>query len=84
MTDVRAAWYEQSFGRRDDVRPAGTLVVEFEIEDKLPRRGRVVRSEFADAAFNDCVLGTLRGQTINSADAGASGRVVYAFEFRPE
>jgi hypothetical protein len=76
--------YDAAFGGGDDALPAGTVVVEFEIEDQLPRRERLVRSDFSDAAFNDCVVGTLGAQTINRAGADATGRVVYAFEFRAE
>jgi hypothetical protein len=76
--------YEASFGQLKESMPQGSVIIAFEIEDQLPRRARVERSDFtAVPAFERCVLGTLLAQTMNGAGAQGSGAVRYALQFLP-
>jgi hypothetical protein len=76
--------YDASFGQLKASMPQGSVVIAFEIEDQLPRRARVERSDFAAVpAFERCVLGTLVAQTMNAAGAQGSGAVRYALQFLP-
>jgi hypothetical protein len=76
--------YDASFGQLKESMPQGSVTIAFEIDDQLPRRARVERSDFtAVPAFDRCVLGTLVAQTMNSAGAEGRGAVRYAFRFVP-
>jgi hypothetical protein len=75
--------YDDAFGHLAGDLPEGTVVVGFEIRDQLPRAASVERSDFADPDFNECVVGTLIGQTLNAAGATGAGRVTYSFRFVP-
>jgi hypothetical protein len=76
--------YDASFGQLKESMPRGSVIIAFEIEDQLPRRARVERSDFAAApAFERCVLGTLLAQTMNAAGAQGGGAVRYALQFLP-
>lgn len=63
-------------------RPRGTVTIAFDIDDQLPQRARLVASDFAAEAFNQCMLAVLTGQTLNAA-RGGRGPVTYRFEFQP-
>jgi len=75
--------YDGSFGQSSSNLPAGTVVIGFDILDQLPRYGKVERSDFTDDGFNNCVKGTLIGQTINAAGPNGKGHVSYSFRFVP-
>jgi hypothetical protein len=76
--------YDASFGAgKPEALPAGEVELAFDILDQLPRHAAVARSDFADPAFDRCVLGTLVGQTINAAGAGGAGPVRVALRFVP-
>jgi tRNA A-37 threonylcarbamoyl transferase component Bud32 len=75
--------YDGSFGQQSANLPQGTVVIGFDILDQLPRYGKVERSEFTDSKFDDCVKGTLIGQTINAAGPNGKGHVSYSFKFVP-
>jgi serine/threonine-protein kinase len=74
--------YERIFGGAKDLEE-GTVTVGFEILDQLPRHAQLQGSTFQSKSFNDCVVGTLVGQTINAAGPDGKGHVVYAFRFVP-
>jgi hypothetical protein len=74
--------YERVFGGAKDL-PEGTISVGFDILDQLPRHAKLVSSTFSSAAFNDCVVGTVVGQTINAAGPDGKGHAVEAFRFVP-
>jgi hypothetical protein len=74
--------YERSFAGARDL-AEGTVTIAFDILGQLPRNARLQSSTFASATFNDCVLGTLVGQTINAAGPDGTGHVVEAFRFVP-
>ena len=74
--------YERVFKGAKDL-AEGTVTVGFDILDQLPRHARLQGSTFPSSAFNDCVVGTLTGQTINAAGPDGRGHVVYAFRFVP-
>jgi hypothetical protein len=73
--------YDASFGHQAQDLPEGSVVVRFEILDQLPRHTRVERSEFTDAGFNQCIVGTVTGQTVNAAGSTGAGVVLYSFRF---
>jgi hypothetical protein len=74
--------YERFFKGMKDLSD-GTVTVGFDILDQLPRFGTLQSSTFESKSFNDCVVGTLIGQTINAAGPDGKGHVVYAFRFLP-
>jgi serine/threonine-protein kinase len=74
--------YERIFHGAKDL-PEGTLSVGFDILDQLPRHAKLVSSTFESAAFNDCVVRTLVGQTINAAGPDGKGHAVEGFRFVP-
>lgn len=74
--------YERAFSGAKDM-PEGTVSVAFDILDQLPRHAKLVSSTIESATFNDCVVGTLVGQTINAAGPDGKGHVVHAFRFVP-
>jgi hypothetical protein len=74
--------YERVFGGAKDL-PEGTLSVGFDILDQLPRHAKLVSSTFESATFNDCVVRTLVGQTINAAGPDGKGHAVEGFRFVP-
>ena len=74
--------YERVFGGAKDF-PEGSVTVGFDILDQLPRHAALVSSTIASDAFNDCVVRTLVGQTINAAGPDGKGHVVHAFRFVP-
>ena len=74
--------YERAFGGAKDL-PEGTVAVGFDILDQLPRHAALVSSTIESATFNDCVVRTLVGQTINAAGPDGKGHVVHAFRFVP-
>jgi hypothetical protein len=76
--------YDGSFGHLNAGMPKGTVVITFEIFDQLPSQARIDRSDFADDGFNQCVLGILRGQTLNAASSQGTGPVSYEFKFLPQ
>ena len=71
-----------SFAASKDM-PEGTVTVAFDILEQLPRHAALASSTIQSATFNDCVVGTLVGQTINAAGPDGKGHVVYAFRFVP-
>jgi hypothetical protein len=73
--------YDGSFGHLASDLPEGSVVVRFEILDQLPRHTRVETSEFTDAGFNQCLVGTVTGQTVNAAGPTGAGVVLYSFRF---
>jgi hypothetical protein len=75
--------YDASFGHLASDLPEGGVVVRFEILDQLPRHARVERSDFTDASFNECIVGTVTGQTVNAAGPNGAGLVLYSFRFLP-
>jgi hypothetical protein len=75
--------YDQSFGHLSSELPAGTVIIDFDILDQLPRNATVARSDFTDDRFNACVVATLLGQTLNMAGRNGTGHVAYAFKFLP-
>lgn len=75
--------YDDAYGHLAADLPEGAVVIEFEIADQLPRRAVVQRSDFASADFNECIVGTLLGQTLNAAGATGAGGVAYSFRFLP-
>ena len=74
--------YERALRSSKDM-PEGTVSVGFDILDQLPRHAALVSSTIQSSTFNDCVVGTLIGQTINAAGPDGKGHVVYAFRFVP-
>jgi serine/threonine protein kinase len=74
--------YERSFSGAKDLAD-GVVTVGFDILDQLPRHAALVSSTFGSKSFNDCVVGTLLGQTINAAGPDGAGHVVVAFRFVP-
>ncbi len=74
--------YERVFSGAKDL-PEGSVTVGFDILDQLPRHAALVSSTIASDAFNDCVVRTLVGQTINAAGPDGKGHVVHAFRFVP-
>jgi hypothetical protein len=74
--------YERVFGGAKDFEE-GTVTIGFDILDQLPRHAQLQSSTFESKSFNDCVVGTLVGQTINAAGPDGKGHVVYAFRFVP-
>ena len=74
--------YERNFSGLKDM-PEATVVVGFDILDQLPRFGVLQSTTSPTKSFNDCVVGTLLGQTINAAGPDGKGHVVYAFRFLP-
>jgi len=59
----------------------GTVVVGYDILDQLPRHAALVSSTIPSKAFNDCVVGTLVGRTINEAGPDGRGHAVHALRF---
>jgi eukaryotic-like serine/threonine-protein kinase len=74
--------YEQILGGLKDL-PDGTVTVGFDILDQLPRHAALQSSTISSPQFNECVVHTLLGQTINAAGPDGAGHVVYAFRFVP-
>ena len=74
--------YERFFGSLKEM-PEGVVTVGFDILDQLPRHAKLVSSTIASDRFNECVVGTLVGQTINAAGPDGKGHVVEAFKFVP-
>jgi serine/threonine-protein kinase len=74
--------YERSFGGAKDM-PEGVVTVGFDILDQLPRHGKLVSSTVNVKSFDECVVGTLIGQTINAAGPEGKGHAVVAFRFVP-
>jgi hypothetical protein len=74
--------YERLFAAAKDM-PEGIVTVGYDILDQLPRHAALVSSTFESASFNDCVVGTLVGQTINAAGPDGKGHAVHAFRFVP-
>lgn len=74
--------YERAFGASKEL-PDGVVTVGFDILDQLPRHAKLVSSTIASDGFNDCVVRTLVGQTINAAGPDGKGHVVEAFRFVP-
>jgi hypothetical protein len=74
--------YERLLAGAKDL-PEGTVVVVFDILNQLPRHAALVSSTIESPAFNDCVVRTLIGQTINAAGPDGRGHVVHAFRFVP-
>lgn len=74
--------YERAFAAAKDL-PEGSVSVGFDILDQLPRHATLVSSTIESATFNDCVVRTLVGQTINAAGPDGKGHVVHAFRFVP-
>lgn len=75
--------YDAAFGHLAGDLPEGAVVIDFEIRDQLPRGASIQRSDFAEADFNECIVGTLIGQTLNAAGATGAGRISYSFRFAP-
>jgi TIR domain len=75
--------YDDAYGHLAADLPEGAVIVAFEIRDQLPRAGSVERSDFTGSDFDECVVGTLIGHTINAAGAAGAGRVTYSFRFLP-
>jgi serine/threonine-protein kinase len=73
--------YERVSGLKD--LPEGVVTVGFDILDQLPRHGKLVSSTIASDTFNDCVVRTLIGQTINAAGPDGKGHATMAFRFVP-
>lgn len=67
--------YDDSFGHLNAGMPQGTVIITFEFLDQLPQHARIDQSDFSDDGFNKCVLGTLRGQTFNTAGSKGTGQV---------
>ena len=74
--------YERTFSGAKDL-SEGVVTVGFDILDQLPRHAALVSSTFGSKSFNDCVVGTLVGQTINAAGPDGAGHVVVALRFVP-
>ncbi|MBL8607792.1 MAG: serine/threonine protein kinase [Myxococcales bacterium] len=74
--------YERAFASLKDM-PEGEVLVSFDIIDQLPRHAKLVSSTFSSASFNDCVVGTLVGQTINAAGPDGKGSAIEGFRFVP-
>jgi hypothetical protein len=74
--------YERAFSGAKDL-PEGVVTVGFDILDQLPRHAALVSSTVASPTFNDCVVRTLIGQTINAAGPDGRGHAVHAFRFVP-
>ncbi len=72
--------YEKAFGTGDSM-PKGSVTIKFKIFDQLPRNGTVDKSDFTSGAFNECVKGTLLGQTANAAGSSGFADVSYTFIF---
>lgn len=75
--------YDAAFGHLASGLPEGMVVIRFEIRDQLPRDARVERSDFQAPDFDECIAGTLLGQTVNAAGAAGAGSVLYSFRFLP-
>ncbi len=63
--------------------PEGTVTIGFDILDQLPQHAHLQSSTIQSSSFNQCVVGTLVGQTINAAGPDGKGHVVYGFHFIP-
>ena len=74
--------YERAFANSKDM-PEGVVTVGYDILDQLPRHAALVSSSIESKTFNDCVVGTLVGQTINAAGPDGKGHAVHAFRFVP-
>ncbi len=74
--------YERVFGGAKDL-PEGVVNVSFEIIDQLPRHAKLQSSTIKSDSFNDCVVRTLLGQTINAAGPDGKGKAVHGFRFVP-
>jgi hypothetical protein len=74
--------YERFFGGAKDM-PEGVVTVGYDVLDQLPRHGVLVSSTISSDSFNDCVVRTLIGQTINAAGPDGKGHAVHAFRFVP-
>ena len=74
--------YEDAFKASKEL-PEGVVTVGFDILDQLPRHAKLVSSTIANDRFNQCVVGTLIGQTINAAGPDGRGNAVEAFKFVP-
>jgi len=74
--------YERAFAGLSDP-PEGTVTVGYDILDQLPRHATLVSSTFQVKSFDDCVVGTLVGQTVNAAGPAGKGHAVHAFRFAP-
>jgi hypothetical protein len=75
--------YDDAFGHLAADLPEGAVVLGFEIRDQLPRGASIQQSDFTEPGFNECIVGTLIGQTLNAAGATGAGRVSYSFRFVP-
>lgn len=74
--------YERVFSGAKDL-PEGTISVGFDILDQLPRHAKLVSSTFTSDSFNDCVVRTLVGQTINAAGPDGKGHATLGLRFVP-
>jgi serine/threonine protein kinase len=74
--------YERAFGAAKEL-PEATISVSFDILDQLPRHATLVSSTSTSKTLNDCVVGTLLGQTINAAGPDGKGHAVESFRFLP-
>lgn len=72
--------YDRAFGGLKTL-PEGVVHVEFDIINQLPRHGILKSSTMNSAGFDQCVVATLIGHTINAAGPEGKGHVVYGFKF---
>lgn len=72
--------YDRVFGGLKTL-PEGVVYVEFDIINQLPLHGVLKSSTMNSASFDQCVVGTLIGHTINAAGPDGKGHVVYGFKF---
>ncbi len=73
--------YEKAFKGTSPLR-SGTVTVQFKVLDQLPRYTKLLRSDFSDAKFNQCVVGTVTGQTVNAAGPAGKADVVFPLVFK--
>ncbi len=72
--------YERAFGKATSM-PTGSITIKFKIFDQLPQKATVDKSDFTNAEFNECVRGTLVGQTANAAGSSGFADVTYTYLF---
>jgi hypothetical protein len=74
--------YSRTYGGAKHL-PHAVVTVEYQVLDQLPRFAKLVSSTAPDNDFNECVVSTLVGHTLNAAGSRGAGKAVHAFKFVP-
>jgi hypothetical protein len=76
--------YQGAYGVTKAAPPSGTVLVDFTIEDQLPRQVKLTGNTFDSEQLGNCTAAIVDGDTLNEVGGQGHGHVSYAFKYQTD